>query len=288
LTAENRAAIRGLPALLGPRFIDVGIAEQTMIGVAAGLALRGRVPVVHALSCFLTMRAFEFIRTDVGIAGLPVKLIGAIPGFLSEANGPTHQALEDLALMRGIPGMQVFCPADEDELDRALPAVLASPGPVYVRAAAVPAVAVHHTPFEPGRAETLLDGHDVTVFTLGFLLREAAQAAAVLGSQGLSVRLVDLRTLAPLDEEVLVRAARETRLLVTVEDHFLRGGLHSAMAELLVRRRLAVPTLPIALEDRWFRPAMLADVLEVEGFTGRQLAARIRRAWIDLEKETSR
>ncbi len=288
LTAENRAAIRGLPALLGPRFIDVGIAEQTMIGMAAGLALRGRVPVVHALSCFLTMRAFEFIRTDVGIAGLPVKLIGAIPGFLSEANGPTHQALEDLALMRGIPGMQVFCPADEDELDRALPAVLASRGPVYVRAAAVPAIATHHTPFQPGRAETLLDGHDVTVCTLGFLVREAAQAAAVLGSQGLSVRLIDLRTLVPLDEEVLVRAARETRLLVTVEDHFLRGGLHTAVAELLVRRRLAVPTLPIALEDRWFRPAMLPDVLEVEGFTGRQLAARIRRAWTDLEKEAPR
>src|SRR5215470_12767192 len=95
MTAENRAAIRNLPALFGDRFIDVGICEQTLVGAAAGLALRGRTPVVHALASFLTLRAFEFIRTDVGIAQLPVKLVGAFAGFLSEANGPTHQALED-------------------------------------------------------------------------------------------------------------------------------------------------------------------------------------------------
>ena len=106
LTAENRAAIRDLPAPLGDRFIDVGICEQTMIGMAAGFALRGRIPVVHALATFLTLRAFEFIRDDVGIAGFPVKLVGGVPGFLSEANGPTHQAIDDLAVMRAIPGMQ--------------------------------------------------------------------------------------------------------------------------------------------------------------------------------------
>src|SRR5262245_54414919 len=133
LTAENRAAIRNLPGPLGARFIDVGICEQTMVGMAAGLALRGRVPVVHALASFLTLRAFEFIRTDVGIAGLPVKLVGYVPGFLSEANGPTHQAVDDVAVMRAIPGMQIVCPADEAELCAALPAVIASPQPVYVR-----------------------------------------------------------------------------------------------------------------------------------------------------------
>src|SRR5262244_4188233 len=140
LTAENRAAIRNLPPALGGRFIDVGICEQTMIGVAAGLALRGRVPVVHALAAFLTMRAFEFIRTDVGIGKLPVILVGGVPGFLSEANGPTHQAIEDVALMRGIPGMQVVCPSDEDELVAALPEIVASRRPTYVRYFAGPAV----------------------------------------------------------------------------------------------------------------------------------------------------
>src|SRR5256885_10133156 len=126
MTAENRAAIRNLPAALGERFIDVGICEQTMIGAAAGLALRGRTPIVHALATFLTMRAFEFIRTDVGIPRLPVTLVGGVPGFLSEANGPTHQALEDIALMRGVPGMHVFCPADRDELVTGMAAVLDS------------------------------------------------------------------------------------------------------------------------------------------------------------------
>src|SRR5512142_1535233 len=124
MTAENRAVIRNLPAVLGPRFIDVGICEQTMIGAAAGLALRGRTPVVHALASFLTMRAFEFIRTDVGIPGLNVKLVGGVPGFLSEANGPTHQVLEDIAIMRGIPGMKIFCPADADELAAGMPEII--------------------------------------------------------------------------------------------------------------------------------------------------------------------
>ncbi len=104
-----------------------------MIGMAAGLALRGRIPIVHALSTFLTMRAFEFIRTDVGIGSLPVKLIGAVPGFLSDGNGPTHQAIEDISLMRGIPGMNIFCPADIEDMIIGLPKVLQSLAPFYVR-----------------------------------------------------------------------------------------------------------------------------------------------------------
>ena len=115
MTAENRALIRKLPQLLGSRFIDTGITEQTMIGAAAGLALRGRIPVVHALASFLSMRAFEFIRTDAGIPSLPIKLSAFIPGLLSDANGPTHQAIEDVSIMRGIPNMTVFAPADEDD-----------------------------------------------------------------------------------------------------------------------------------------------------------------------------
>src|SRR6201996_9082965 len=133
MTAENRALVRNAPVALKGRFIDTGITEQTMVGMAAGLALRGRIPIVHALAPFLTMRAYEFIRTDVGIAHLPVKLSGFIPGFLSDGNGPTHQSIEDVAIMRGIPGMEVYCPADEDDLVRVLPSVWASPSPAYTR-----------------------------------------------------------------------------------------------------------------------------------------------------------
>src|SRR5262245_17046823 len=216
MTAENRAPIRSLPEALGPRFIDVGICEQTLVGAAAGLALRDRRPVVHALAAFLVMRAFEFIRTDVGIRGLPVKLVGYLPGALSEANGPTHQALEDVALMRGIPGMRVFCPADAWELEAALPDVVASDGPWYVRFNAAPAAVAHVTPFEPGRAEVLSEGTSLSILTFGFLLREAARARAILESRGVSVRLVNMRTLSPLDEAQVLESARRTDLVVTL------------------------------------------------------------------------
>ena len=277
MTAENRAPIRGLPAALGPRFIDVGICEQTMIGMAAGLALRGRIPVVHALATFLTMRAFEFIRTDVGIAGLPVKLIGAVPGFLSEANGPTHQALEDIAILRTIPGMRIVCPADAAEMVDALPAILNEPGPVYVRYNARPADRLR-APFRIGEAEVLSTGRDVALLVSGLLLEETLQAAEILEEQGYDVMLVNLRSLAPVDTGVILRCASLTRFLVTVEDHFRTGGLRSIVAEVLLGARQALPVLSLSMEDRWFRPALLHDVLSHEGFTGPQIAGRIRKA----------
>jgi transketolase len=278
LTAENRAAIRHLPAALGPRFIDVGIAEQTLVGTAAGLALRGRVPVVHALAAFLVMRAFEFIRTDVGLGELPVKLVGYVPGFLSEANGPTHQAIEDVALMRQIPGMQVFCPADEAELVASLPHFLEGAGPAYLRYNATPAALEHRAPFAPGKAEVLSEGGGVGLVTYGLLLRQAVEARTILEARGVPVRLVNLRTLKPVDEEAILEAARRTWLLVTLEDHLLTGGLRSIVAEVLVRQRVSPRSLAIGLEERWFKPALLHDVLAYEGFTGAQIADRILEA----------
>ena len=276
LTAENRAALRDLPAVLGKRFVDVGIAEQAMVGMAAGLALRGRVPICHALAAFLTMRAFEFIRTDVGIAGLPVKLVGAVPGFLSEANGPTHQALEDVSLMRSIPGMQVFCPADEADLSIGLHQILDSPAPAYIRHNALPPVVEHDPSFEIGRAEIVCDGADATILVYGMLFGQAWQAVQHLQAAGRTVRLVNLRTVKPIDEETVIAAALETSLLVTLEDHFLTGGLYSIVSETLLRYRLAVPVLPIALPDRWFKPALLPAVLAQESFTGPLIAEAIQ------------
>lgn len=278
MTAENRAAIRNLPARIGKRFIDVGICEQTMVGAAAGLALRGRIPVVHALAAFLTMRAFEFIRTDVGIAGLPVKLVGGVAGLLSEANGPTHQAIEDIALMRGIPGMQIVCPADESELAEALPHIVGSPLPCYVRHTALPARVKHHEPFELGRAERLRDGEDVAILTYGLLVGEALDTANLLEAQGVTTRVVNLRTLVPLDTAEVEDARRQCRLVVTLEDHFLTGGLFSILSEHLLLHGESARVLPIALEGRWFRPALLKDVLEVEGLSAPWIAARIQHA----------
>ena len=276
VTAENRAPMRNLPARFPDRFLDVGIAEQTMIGMAAGLALRGRIPIVHALASFLTMRSFEFIRTDIGLGNLPVKLVGALAGFLSEANGPTHQALEDIALMRGIPRMNVFCPADEADMLAGLPRVLSSSAPFYIRYNDLKPQ-TEHVPYEIGKAEVFGDGRDVAILCYGFLFHQALAAKEALAGKGLGVRLVNLRTLKPIDEEALVAAARDCKLVVTVEDHFLSGGLYTMLAEVLLRHRITARVLPFALEEKWFKPAPLHDALEYEGFTGGRMAERIGR-----------
>jgi transketolase len=277
MTAENRAAIRNLPPELGARFVDVGICEQTMVGMAAGLALRGRVPVVHALATFLTLRAYEFIRTDAGIAHLPVKLVGGVPGLLSEANGPTHQAIDDVGVMRSIPGMEIFCPADDAELVAGLPAALASPNPCYIRHNARPSTLTHEE-LVWGRAEVLAEGRDVAILSAGFMVPYAAQACTILRAEGIAARLVNLRTIAPLDEKAIVAAASETPLVVTIEDHLLVGGLYQAVTEVLVRRGVSVPVSPIGFAGRWFRPGRLADVMAHEQLTPAALAARVREA----------
>jgi transketolase len=271
LTAENRAHIRGLSASLGSRFIDVGIAEQTLVGVAAGLALRGRKPIVHALAPFLTMRAFEFIRTDIGIGKLPVKLVGFVPGLLSDGNGATHQSLEDIALMRGIPGMQVFCPESGPALEACLPQIVAANAPCYVRYTsrdgALPA-----PPARLGAADVRRQGQDVTFVTFGLLVEQAELACLELERRGISAGLLNLRWLAPVDEEAVLAAARTSTLLIAVEDHFKIGGLYSILCELLQRAGVHVKVVSRAFDARWFTPATLSRVLDNEGLSGARLA----------------
>jgi len=221
------------------------------------------------------MRAFEFIRTDVGIGHLPVKLIGAVPGFLSTGNGPTHQSIEDIALMRGIPSMGIVCPSDLDELIEGLPHVINSPHPCYVRFNTQTSVVQHTVPFKFGSSEVLTDGFDVTLLTYGFMLEQALVATETLEHQGISVRLINLRTLSPIDETQILKAAHETEMLVTLEDHFLVGGLFTIVSELLTRYRVPPAVYPIALNNRWFTPGLLKDVLTNEGFDGQSVAARI-------------
>lgn len=274
MTAENRALVRNMPGVLGSRFVDTGITEQTMVGMAAGLALRGRIPVIHALAPFLTMRAYEFIRTDIGIAHLPVKLSGYIPGFLSDGNGPTHQAIEDVAIMRGIPGMEVYAPADEADLVGMLPAIWSSPAPAYVRINHKKG-SYAHAPYEPGKAEVVSRGSDVTLLVYGFLFENVLLAKGLLEEEGLSVGLINMRSLKPVDEEAIAGAAAGSDRLVTIEDHLQTGGLYSIVAEVLVRRRLMTDVLPLSLGEGWFKPGLLNQVLETAGFTPEKIAAKI-------------
>jgi transketolase len=285
MTAENRALVKNLPSVLGNRFIDTGITEQTMIGAAAGLALRGRIPVVHALASFLSMRAFEFIRTDIGIANLPVKLSSFIPGFLSDGNGPTHQALEDISLMRGIPNMQVFAPADENDLLNMLPHIWNSPHPSYIRICHKVSDYQHDTNFEIGKAEIISKGIDITILVHGFMFEQAFITAEILKKEGLSVGLVNMRSLKPVDEKAIIEASINSDLIVTIEDHFLTGGLYSIVAETLLRNNLTLDVLPIALEERWFKPGKLPDVLDYEGFTGMKMATKILSYYDEVEED---
>lgn len=275
MTAENRAALREIPNMLGSQFVDVGIAEMTLVGMAAGFALRGRTPIVHALAPFLTMRAFEFIRTDIGYPNLPVKLVGSIPGFLSTANGPTHQAIEDIGLMSLIPNMGIFCPADIDDLMICLPQIFASPQPFYIRYNDVEAIVEHEKDYTFGNAELIYDGNDVTILTYGYLLSQAVKAAIILEENEISVKLINLRTLKPVDEDLLLDSVEKTKAIVTLEDHFETGGLFSIISGLLVQKGITAKVLPINLKENWFKPGFLEDICEYEGFSSHQIVEKI-------------
>ncbi len=263
MTAENRALIRNLPNVIGDKFIDTGITEQTMIGMAAGLALRGRIPICHALAAFLTMRAFEFIRTDVGIANLNVKLCGFIPGVLSDANGPTHQAIEDISIMRGIPNMHVFAPADADDMLQMLPSIWSSPHPSYVRVLNQHST-YKHSNFQYGKAEIIGQGSEATILVYGYLFNESYKAWQSLNEEGFSVGLVNMRCLKPLDESLVIELVDKDKPLIIVEDHFHTGGLYSLIAELLLKHNKRAKVLSISFKERWFKPALLTAVLEHE------------------------
>jgi len=287
MTAENRALVRNIPShpILSKRFIDTGITEQTMIGMAAGLALRGRVPIVHALAAFLTMRAFEFIRTDVGIANLPVKLTGFIPGLLSDGNGPTHQAIEDISIMRGIPHMQVFAPADEEDMLAMLPEIWCSSSPAYTRANLIKPIYQHDKNFEIGKAEVVSEGSTITFLVYGMLFNNVFKAKEILEAQGHSVGLVNMRSLKPVDEEAIIAATQQSELTVIVEDHFQIGGLYSIVAEVLLKNQSTTNVHSLSLHDNWFRPGRLNEVLEYEGFTPEKIAAQSIQVLESTSKE---
>ncbi|MCI0473917.1 MAG: transketolase [Ignavibacteria bacterium] len=277
MTADTRSEIKNLPLLLGERFIDTGISEQTLIAAASGFALRGRIPIIHAMSAFLTMRGFEFIRTDIGVGNLQVKMTGTHAGFLSEANGPAHQALEDVSLMRGIPNVGIFAPADVQDLVICLSKIIEDPSAYYIRYNNTEPVYQHSKKFSPGKAEVVSSGKDVTILTYGFLFSQAYFAKEILEDKGLSVGLVNLRTLKPIDEKLLHSLPAETGYIVTLEDHFITGGLFSILSEYYMRNNLTAKVIPVALENNWFKPLLINEILKHEKFSPEDIADRILR-----------
>jgi transketolase len=217
------------------RLINVGIAEQNMVGVAAGLANAGKLPFVCAAACFLTGRALEQIKADVAYSDSNVKLCGMSPGMAYGELGPTHHSIEDMAWLRAIANLTVIVPADPLETEQAVRWAAAEHGPVFLRISRMGVPAIHEPGyrFAPGRAVRLREGADITLIANGTMVHRALEAATLLAAAGLSARVLNMGTVRPLDREAIVAAARETRGIVTVEEHSGVGGQGSAVAEVV-------------------------------------------------------
>lgn len=249
------------------RCFNVGVAEQNLLAVAAGLAATGFVPVVCTYATFVALRAAEFVRTTVAYNGRNVKIIGTLAGVAYGQGGPTHHGVEDLALMRAIPGLVVLTPSDGAEMAAALRAAVAHEGPVYVRYGRGTEPPVRPgAPFVIGRATELREGHDATVLACGPTVHEALRAAERAAAEGIQTRVLAVSTLKPFDEATVVAAARQTRRLVTVEDHSVIGGLGSAVAETIARAGVACALRTLGHQDRFLPMGVPEDLMHLGGF----------------------
>jgi transketolase len=268
------------------RFINLGIAEQNMVGIGAGLANGGKIPFICGASCFLTARALEQIKVDLAYSQANVKLCSTTSGLAYGGLGPTHHSIEDLAWTRVIPNLTVIVPADPIETDQAVRAAAALDGPVFLRISRMPVPQVHAADyqFRVGRAACLKNGSDVALIANGTMVSRALEAAALLAEQGIAARVLNMATLRPIDCDAILEAAAQTAAIVTVEEHSVVGGLGGAVAEVVATsapvhmRILGVPGV--------FAPTGSAQwLLEHFGLT----AAGIRNAALEvLEKAGAR
>ncbi len=272
---------KGFGAEHPDRFFDMGIAEANMVGVAAGLATCGKKPFVNSFAMFAAGRAWEQVRNSVAYPGLNVKVVGSHGGLSVGEDGATHQCIEDLAIMRAIPNMTVLCPCDGNEMKQAVKALLAYDGPAYLRLGrlAVETVTdqVEGYEFQIGKGVLLRDGQDVTVVAVGMMVQMALTAADILAEEGISVRVIDMHTIKPLDTEILLAAARDTGCIVTSEEANIVGGLGSAVSEYLTSV-CPVPVIRHGVEDEFGRSGAAQKVLEAYHLTPEGIADKVRQA----------
>ncbi|MDD7389002.1 MAG: transketolase family protein [Lachnospiraceae bacterium] len=261
------------------RHIDCGIAESNMIGIAAGLATTGKIPFASTFAMFAAGRAFEQVRNSVGYPHLNVKIAATHAGISVGEDGATHQCNEDIALMRTIPGMTVINPADDVEAKAAVKAAAAFDGPVYLRLGrlAVPVINDNEDyRFEIGKGVTLKEGKDLTIIATGLCVSSALEAAEKLEADGISTRVINIHTIKPLDEELVVKAARETGRIVTVEEHSIIGGLGGAVCEVL-SEKAPVPVKRIGVNDVFGESGPAVKLLEKYGLDGAGVYRQIKK-----------
>lgn len=261
------------------RFFDLGIAECDIIGTAAGMAAMGRVPFANAYGNFLTGRGFDQVRVSVAYSGRNVKIVGHNAGTSAAQEGATHLPLEDVGIMRAIPEMTVVVPCDAVEMRKAVHAVHALDGPVYLRVGKlpVPVVTDESTPFEIGRAVGLREGGDVTLLTTGCMASETLRAAELLAAEGLEADVLHLHTIKPLDVEAVIASATRTGCVVTAEEHSVLNGLGSAVAEAL-GERLPIPLERVGTKDVFGVSGTMDELFDHFGLRAADIARAARRA----------
>ena len=266
LTESTRT--QGFAEKFPQRFFEIGVAEQNLATTAAGMALGGKIPFITSYATFSPGRNWEQIRTTICYNDVPVKIIGSHAGISVGPDGATHQALEDMAIMRALPNMMVICPADYIEARKATQALAKTGKPGYMRLSRdkVPVITTNETPFEIGKAEIVKVGKDVAIIACGQMVYRALQAAKELELHKISVRVINCHTIKPLDKQTILKAAEDCRAIVTVEEHQVTGGLGGAVAE-VVSENFPVPLKIIGVEDRFGESGEPNELLEKFGLT---------------------
>ena len=263
------------------RFFNCGIQENNMVGMAAGASTCGYAPFLATFSMFAAGRCYDQIRNTLAYPGLNVKVIGTHAGLTVGEDGATHQCIEDLALMRAIPGMTVICPADGNEAAQAVYALAEMEGPAYMRLGRMPVAQVtggEGYKFEIGKAAKLCEGTDATIIAIGLTVELAVEAAKALAKEGISVRVLDMHTIKPIDKEAICAAAKDTGVIITAEEHNVVGGLGSAVSEVVCEMEKPVRVVKLGVEDTFGRSGNADAVLEKYGITAANIADKVRKA----------
>lgn len=267
------------------RFFNMGIAEGNMMGVAAGLSTCGKVPFVSTFAMFAAGRAFEQIRNSICYPKLNVKVCATHAGLTVGEDGASHQAIEDISLMRSVPNMVVINPADDIETEAAIKAVAEMEGPCYVRLGRMAVSRVNDETnynFVIGKGITLAEGNDVAIIATGIMVEAALEAKEELAKEGINARVINIHTIKPIDEELIIKAAKETGVIVTAEEHSIIGGLGSAVAE-VVSEKCPVPVLRVGVKDTFGESGKPNELLEKYRLTSKDIVNKVKKA-LELKK----
>lgn len=260
------------------RFFDVGIAEQNLVATAAGLAASGKTPFASSFAVFITGRAYGQVRLNAGISHLNIKLVGSHSGLLTGEDGASHQSLEDISLMRGIPGITVIQPFDFIEAKKATIAAAKYKGPVYLRLGRtkLPIINKKNYQFKIGKGVVLKDGKDITIIATGSLVHIAIEAAKELKKQKISARVINIHTIKPIDKNLILKAAKETNAIITAEDHSIIGGLGSAVAEIL-SENYPIKLKRIGINDQFGESGKPDELYKKYGLTKENIIKTVKK-----------